>query len=356
MEHSSINLEPELRATEDVHEIWVTMDLVLSVDTIQLHLYGVGAHMDTDMQQHGIARFALTNNKVCYKSTSDGASEAQFILKSLTMCNTEPENTQFREIIPATHHDRNQFMVLFSTAGGLDGASLAVVTIDSPQIIFSIRPLFALLDFFTTETYSDAWTVDERNHAVKSSSVQSRKELDFRLDLHDVAICVLENDQDPNTQAIKLNIQQLLISQQVSSCMVSLLSVTIIQGITALKADQLGMSLIQMGEKTETVRFLDGFDFTLSSDSRSSVSQQMINLELSARPVIVRASYRDISLITRILNKAFERFGSPGGSSIRCVEPTETKNSQKATTLSRSTRPKTIGKASVRMTKQQVRL
>jgi len=123
-----------------------------------------------------------------------------------------------------------------------------------------------------------------------------------------------------------------------------------------LKADQLGMSLIQMGEKTETVKFLDGFDFTLSSDSRSSVSQQMMNLELSAKPIIVRASYRDISLITRIFNKAFERFGGPGGSGIRCVEPTETRNSQKTTTLSRSTRPKTIGKASVRMTKQQVRL
>jgi len=123
-----------------------------------------------------------------------------------------------------------------------------------------------------------------------------------------------------------------------------------------LKADQLGMSLIQMGEKTETVKFLDGFNFTLSSDSRSSVSQQMMNLELSARPIIVRASYRDISLITRILNKAFERFGGPRGSSIRCVEPTGTRNSQKTTTLSRSTRLKTIGKASVRMTKQQVRL
>lgn len=227
-EHSSINLEPGLRVTEGIHEVWVTMDLVLSVDTIQLHLYGAGAHMDTDLQQHGIACFALTNNKLRYKSTSDRASEAQFILKSFTMCNTEPENTQFREIIPATHHDRNQFMVLYSTAGGLDGASLAVVTIDSPQIIFSIRPVFALLDFFTTETYSDAWTADERNHAVKQSSSQNGKGLDFRLDLHDVAICVLENDQDPSTQAIKLNIQQLLISQQVSSRMVSSLFVTII--------------------------------------------------------------------------------------------------------------------------------
>lgn len=116
------------------------------------------------------------------------------------------------------------------------------------------------------------------------------------------------------------------------------------------------MSLTQMGEKTETVKFLEGFDFTFSLDSRSSASQQMMDLELSAKPVVVRASYRDISLITRIFNKAFERFGGLRGSGIKSVGPTETRSSQKATTLSKSARSKgqPIGEASVRMTKQQV--
>lgn len=118
------------------------------------------------------------------------------------------------------------------------------------------------------------------------------------------------------------------------------------------------MSLAQMGERMETVKFLDEFDLTLSLDSRSSASQQMMNLELSAKPIVIRASYRDISLITNIFNKAFERLGSSsstGGSSDQRVG---TMRSQKTTLLSRSTRSREqpIGKARVRMTKQQVRI
>ncbi|KAF5355629.1 hypothetical protein D9756_003767 [Leucocoprinus leucothites] len=343
VESSSTNLEPEIRTVAGPHGVWTTIDLVVSVNAIKLHLYGAGARMDSDLQEHGIGRFALNSNTLRYKSMSDGASEAQLILKSFTMGNTEPGNTRFREIIPAAQHDRNQFMVLYSVTGGPSRTALAVVTVDSPQIIFSIRPVFALLDFFTTQTEpdpsSEALTGKEAN-VVESSDTEKQNGLDFRLDLHDVAISVLENDQDPNTQAIKLNIQQLSVSQQ---------------GIIALKVDQLGMSLMQMGERTETVKFLDEFDFTLSLDSRSSASQQTMHLELSAKPIVVRASYRDISLITRILNNAFERFASFNGAGDQSTTAVETRNSQKTTTISRSTRSKEppIGKARVRMTKQQ---
>jgi vacuolar protein sorting-associated protein 13A/C len=127
----------------------------------------------------------------------------------------------------------------------------------------------------------------------------------------------------------------------------------------ALKIDQLGMSLVQMGESKETVKFLDEVDLTLSLDSRSSASQEMMNLELTAKPVVVRASYRDISLMTSIFNKAFERFSSFGKANEDATGTLETRESRKATTtLSRSTRSggRPIGKARVRMTKQQVYL
>lgn len=129
------------------------------------------------------------------------------------------------------------------------------------------------------------------------------------------------------------------------------------QGITALKIDQLGMSLVQMGERKETVKFLDEVDLTLSLDSRSTASQEMMNLELSAKPIVVRASYRDISLITSIFNKALERLSTFGRASDEPTGTLSTRQSQKATTTrSRSTRSggRPIGKARVRMTKQQV--
>lgn len=102
-----------------------------------------------------------------------------------------------------------------------------------------------------------------------------------------------------------------------------------------------------MGEKMETVKFLDDFDMTLSLDSRSSVSHQKMNIELSAKPIIIRASYRDINLITSIMNKAFERLSTSGNKDNQAAQ------SQKTTTLTKS-RGQPIGQARALMTMQQV--
>lgn len=116
------------------------------------------------------------------------------------------------------------------------------------------------------------------------------------------------------------------------------------------------MSLVQMGEKMETVKFFDEFDLTLSLDNRSSASHEMMNLELFSKPIVIRASYRDINLIMAILNKAFERLGSSNSKRDTPAQAGGAKQSQKTTIMSRSTRSKErpVGKARVRMTKQQV--
>ncbi|XP_006454344.1 hypothetical protein AGABI2DRAFT_114096 [Agaricus bisporus var. bisporus H97] len=338
-DHLHEGVSPELKVPRAAApDVWTTLDVVVFVNAVKLHLYDAEARSQASFEQHGIARFALNDSTLRYKSLSDGSLEAQLVLQSFTMSNTEPGNTRFREIIPAAQHDRSQFMVLY-TATSQPRAALAVVTVDSPQIIFSLHPLFALLNFFTNqvlETSTQA-TVDQEAPPSQPSTSGVQAALDFRLDFHDVAISVLENDQDPNTQAIRLSIRQISVSQQ---------------GVLALKVDQLGMSLMQMGDKMEMVKFLDDFDTTFSLDSRSSVSQQMMNMELSAKAIIIRASYRDISLITNIVNKAFEHIGL-SGSKDGVVD--QTTQSQKTTILARSTRSRgqPIGKARALMTMQQ---
>jgi len=69
------------------------------------------------------------------------------------------------------------------------------------------------------------------------------------------------------------------------------------------------MSLLTMGKSVDSVRFLDDVDLTFSLDSRSLSSHQMTNVEVMAKPIVFRASYRDINLITSIVNKAIERYG-----------------------------------------------
>lgn len=71
---------------------------------------------------------------------------------------------------------------------------------------------------------------------------------------------------------------------------------------------------MRMGNTSDFVRFLDNVDLTFSMDSRSSSSQQMISMEISAKPIIFRASYRDINLITSITNKALELYGNSANS------------------------------------------
>jgi vacuolar protein sorting-associated protein 13A/C len=81
----------------------------------------------------------------------------------------------------------------------------------------------------------------------------------------------------------------------------------------ALTVNQLGMSLGRMGRASENVRFLDDLDVTISLDSRKSTAHQMTSVEISAQPIVFRASYRDINLIMAIVNRAIELSSKPQG-------------------------------------------
>jgi vacuolar protein sorting-associated protein 13A/C len=213
-ERQMVNLEPELAST-DGSRIWPTLDLIVSVKAIKLQLYDAAAFGEQSLKDRGIARFALNDNTLRLKILSDGATEAQVVLRSLTMNNTRPGKTKFREMIPAARHERNQFMVLYTMSGGVSGSSLAVLTVDSPQIIFAIDPLIALLGFFASSAASRPLP-DEYVMKNEQKVIADRK-MDFRVDLHDLSVSVLENDADPESHSIQLAVDQILLSQQVGS-------------------------------------------------------------------------------------------------------------------------------------------
>jgi vacuolar protein sorting-associated protein 13A/C len=104
------------------------------------------------------------------------------------------------------------------------------------------------------------------------------------------------------------------------------------------------MSLMNMGRTSESVRFLDDVDLTVSLDSRSS--QQMTNIEITAKSIIFRASYRDINLITSIVNKAIEVYGTPHDPDSHQIQP--------ISSISHDPSLRTTGKARVSMSNEQV--
>lgn len=218
---STVDLQPELRSADDTKgaQFWTTLDLLVTLNAIKLHLYDELATSEQSLKDHGITRLALNGCTTRFKMVSDGASEAEVVLKSFTMSNTRPGNTKFREIIPAAHHNRNQVMVLYSSAGGSDNAAMVVMTVDSPQVIFSVEPIIGLLEFFMSAfngENADPVAATQANTDVQPTSAsQTSSTLNFRLDLHDVSVSVLENDTDPNTRAIRLGIRKVFLSQQV---------------------------------------------------------------------------------------------------------------------------------------------
>ncbi|PFH54473.1 hypothetical protein AMATHDRAFT_72271 [Amanita thiersii Skay4041] len=344
---STISLQPELKVIPG-KRAWISVDIILSVNVVRLHLYDAQAFSEQTLKGHGIARFALHDNTLRLKALSDGSIEAQVTLRSFTVTNTRPGNSRFREIIPAAQHDRNQFTILYTASGSESGSSLAVLTIDSPKIIFAIDPVISVLGFitsafFTTTNNPPTSSLDPfitSNNVDSPSPVMStRTTFDYRIDLHDASISVLENDTNLESQAIQLTINQILLSQQ---------------GIIALKVDRLGMSLTRMGKPTESVRFLDDVDITVSLDNRSSALQQMTSIEIFTKAVTVRASYRDVMLISSIVTKAIEMYGKSQNS-----------NTAQSTALSQSVRPNgrkasfgprsSTGKARVVMTKEQLK-
>ncbi|KDQ63547.1 hypothetical protein JAAARDRAFT_29565 [Jaapia argillacea MUCL 33604] len=319
---SLVDLQPELRpvTAADGSRPWTTVDLMVGVSAVKLHLYDAAVSTESTLKEHGIARFALNENTLRLKLLSDGAGEAQIVLKSFTMSNTRPGASKFREIIPAAQHDRNQVMILYTMSSTKDQTTVAVVTVDSPQIIFTVDPLFALLDFFTSGFPSPPPS-PVNNVEIESSATTGphtpSSSLDFRVDLHDLSIRVLEDDARSDTQAIQLSIKQVSLSQQ---------------GILALTVSRLGMSLMRMGDTSESVRFLDEVDLTFSLDSRTSALQQMTNIEVTAKPIVFRASYRDINLIMTIVNKALELYAN----STKSTAATESQPSRKTATPTRA--------------------
>ncbi len=216
-----IDLQPEIRphSTPEGSQTWSTVDLVLTIDAVKLHLYDEMATSQADLKDHGIVNFALKSNSLRAKVVSDGSYEAQVVLKSFTMNNTRPGNSKFREIVPAAQHDRNQVMVLYTMSGGADRTSLAIVTVDAPQVIFAVEPVITLLEFFISPFPPSAPpTTSEVDSPLEvQSEATSAGSLNFRVDLHDVSVSVLEDESNSESQAIQLAIKQVFLSQQVYS-------------------------------------------------------------------------------------------------------------------------------------------
>jgi vacuolar protein sorting-associated protein 13A/C len=107
-----VNLEPELTVVptgdSKKNAPWHTRIVIFDVGSIALELYDDSAVEDKDLKDHSIARFALVRSHAAYKQLSNGASEAEFTLKTLAFSSTKRGKSVFRDIIPHTTQNGDQ--------------------------------------------------------------------------------------------------------------------------------------------------------------------------------------------------------------------------------------------------------
>lgn len=298
--------------------VHTSLDMFFDVNSIQLELFTAAATGQETLYNAQLARFSINGSEVKLKMLSDNSLEAEVALKTFTVTDQRPDkDTKFREIVPAVKHDGHQFMMSYSVSGGDDGSALALVTVDSPKIIFSLDPVFALLNFFMSafpDTPSEEDKADSGTTAANTntntnatggtgavqpgnttggsgSQAAAPGALSFRVNIVDPTIILLAAPERHDTEAIVLSIKQVLMSQQ---------------GILALKVDQFGMFMCRMHRPKDTLRLLDNLDMALSMDSRVSATSSLTSIEVDVEPLVLRVSMRDIMMIQSVVNKAIE--------------------------------------------------
>lgn len=298
--------------------VYTSLDMFFDVNSIQLELFTAAATGQETLYNAQLARFSINGSEVKLKMLSDNSLEAEVALKTFTVTDQRPDkDTKFREIVPAVKHDGHQFMMSYSVSGGDDGSVLALITVDSPKVIFSLDPVFALLNFFTS-AFPDSPSEDGKAGTTAGTTIANSNATDgpqsasgpradaapdgtqataaagslaFRVNVVDPTIILLAAPERHDTEAIVLSIKQVLMSQQ---------------GILALKVDQFGMFMCRMHRPKDTLRLLDNFDLALSMDSRVSETSSLTSIEIDVEPLVLRVSLRDILMIQSVVNKAIE--------------------------------------------------
>ncbi|KAL6852120.1 hypothetical protein J3F83DRAFT_570868 [Trichoderma novae-zelandiae] len=351
-EQPLISLGPELGSLSDA---WTKLDFVFDVSTVGLEL--IMAPEDgpvIDVAAGSLSRFSLDDTRVKTRMMSDGSIEAEVLVRSFTIYDSRPRETnKYRRIMTSSNKEAQQLMASVTMSGGKERNIIAMATIDSPRVIFALDYLFAIQKFATegltmeetspldiesvlsspeesdTESmqlsYSQRPSISSPRPSISAAdaSLETQQEqpaspainISFRVNLVDAQVILIANPLSSNSEAIVLGIRQVLLSQQ--------------HALT-FQISQIGMFLCRMDKfETSRLRIIDDFSIQMSMNTPQPNSTD-INIEIE--PLILRLSLRDILLALQIIGRAGELSGTePKG-------PKESAADQKAKQLRSKTR------------------
>jgi vacuolar protein sorting-associated protein 13A/C len=305
---------PEIGSSK---ETWTTLNLVFEAGTIGLELILAKEEEPTqDLDGASLSKFSLNNTNIKLRMANDGAMEAELLVHSFTIWDSRRDTNKFRKIMSLFNNDvQQQFMASLSISGGEERHMIAMLTVDSPRIIFALDYVFVLQAFAKTalassepprdevadlESEEEDDALDGRRNDEKSedgdasaSAYGSTMTTSFRVNIVDAQVILIANPTISNTEAIVLGTKEVLVSQH---------------NATTLQATKIGMFLCRMDKfETSRLRILDDFTFQLSMDSRSQgKSSTLTSIHVGVEPLVLRLSLRDILLALQIVSKASE--------------------------------------------------
>ncbi|KAH8145466.1 uncharacterized protein LAJ45_10436 [Morchella importuna] len=343
----AVHLNPELGVGSDT---WTKLDMVFDVGSIGLELFVSDPNSPIeDLEAASLSRASLNKTHVKLRMISDGSIESELLIESFNIEDSRrQESNKFRKFMSSTNKEGSQFMASFTLSGGIERNLVALLTIDSPRIIFALDYIFAVRDYVMSGLEIEEGTLaealeessgseedsDESNmrlavpsdrkiqsmetsKAVKKSDKPSPQtqqgiNISFRVNIVDSQVILIANPAIANSEAIVLGTKQILLSQQ--------------HALT-LQVEEVGMFLCRMDKfETSRLRILDDFTLNFSMDSRTlSQFQSVQSIRVEVEPLVLRVSLRDILLATQIFNKASEMSTPKQSAEAQTSEPTKIK-------------------------------
>ncbi|KAK9722186.1 Vacuolar protein sorting-associated protein 13 [Basidiobolus ranarum] len=275
-------------------ETWIYLDCILSLNMIYLEIFAGCGKTKKEMPNSSLCRLTLKEALLKYQTLTDNSTSAELQIHTLEVVDTRPHiDSKFKEIIPAVRFDEPQFMAFIRTSASQD-VHLSI-TVDSPKILLVLDPLFAIRDFFFGAFQPNAAMVDRVQELTCESAplpyTEESGRLTYTVNIIDVEIQVLEDVGKSNSEAMVLCASQIFIQQT---------------EYLDLNCNQIGLFLCRMDKRSNALRVIDSFDVHLNIDSKKSLIDNRMHtaMTVDVQPFVIRVSYRDIEMITNILNKA----------------------------------------------------
>lgn len=258
----------------------VWLDGEFSIDQVQLDLFDEHAKTPELLRSSQLFQFKLNEMRVKVHQAPRQHLEAELAIRSFTATDTRPSReTHFREIVPAITHDGQQLLLNYTQEA--DGDALAIVTIDSPKLIFSLDPLFALVNFLALP--------EVESPKAPAATVPSERKLSFRVNIVEPRIILLSAPERSDSQAIVLMLRQAVISQQ---------------AVLALSMTRLGIFVWRMNAPKDRQRLLNDVDVSLTMDLKMTPTGQITSVQVSVDLLLVRVTRSDLMLLSTVVNKA----------------------------------------------------